>query len=80
MPVIASSTVPTRCEPLQAAARGGMGVAALPCYLGDPDPELAEQRQRSRAIVAMIERPGRHRTLAGVRGRRSSEETADASP
>jgi DNA-binding transcriptional LysR family regulator len=30
---------------LQAAARGGMGVAALPCYLGDPDPELAEQRQ-----------------------------------
>src|SRR3546814_13413823 len=25
---------------LQAAARAGMGVTALPCYLGDPDPGL----------------------------------------
>jgi DNA-binding transcriptional LysR family regulator len=25
---------------LQSAARAGMGVAALPCYLGDPDPAL----------------------------------------
>jgi DNA-binding transcriptional LysR family regulator len=29
---------------LQAAARAGLGVAPLPCYLGDADPELARVR------------------------------------
>ena len=29
---------------LQSAARAGMGVAALPCYLGDPDPALVRAK------------------------------------
>jgi DNA-binding transcriptional LysR family regulator len=34
-----------------AAARAGLGLAALPCFLGDPAPELLRGLRRERALL-----------------------------
>lgn len=53
VPVIASSTMPTRCEPCR-PRRGAAGGAALPCYLGDPDPELLRLRAPLEEMQASV--------------------------
>jgi DNA-binding transcriptional LysR family regulator len=39
---------------LQAAARAGLGVAPLPCYLGDPDPQLVRVKGPTAAMATTL--------------------------